>query len=163
MGASWSPVRRIRSGGMIACGSAYIFMYIYIYTSTLVYTYIAVYVLTFSLLTCLADQALMPCAWRQRQVISLTNNQMPHWMSCAACVGTTFGLRLEAHRLRPPDVPKNGFVDKVPNAKRHPEKARHAMYSEIGTTPQMQNEHLQSKDDVPCLARGIFSGALLPG
>ena len=139
------------------------YIYIYVYTSTLVYTYIAVYVLTFSLLTCLADQARMPCAWGQRQVISLTNNQMPHWMSCAACVGTTFGPRLEAHRLRPPDVPKNGFVDKVPNAKRHPEKARHAMYSEIGTTPQMQNEHLQSKDDVPYLARGIFSGALLPG
>ncbi len=100
MGARWSPVRRITGCGMIACGSAYIFeyiyIYIYIYTSTLVYTYIAVYVLTFSLLTCLADQARMPCAWGQRQVISLTNNQMPHWMSCAACVGTTFGLRLEA-------------------------------------------------------------------
>ena len=163
MGAGSSPVRRITGGGMIACGSAYIIMYIYIYTSTLVYTYIAVYVMTFSLLTCLADQARMPCARRQRQVISLTNNQMPHWMSCAACVGTTFGLRLRAHRLRPPDVPKYGFVDKFPNAKRHPEKARHARYSGIGTTPQMQNEHLQSKDDVPYLARGISSGALLPG
>ena len=122
----------------------------------MVYTYIAVYVLTFSLLTCLADQVRMPCARRQRQVISLTNNQMPHWMSCAACVGTTFGLRLRAHCLRPPDVPKYRFVDKVPNAKRHPEKARHAMYSEIGTTPQMQNEHLQSKDDVPYLVEGYF-------
>jgi hypothetical protein len=108
------------------CIYLYVYIYIYTYTSTLVYTYIAVYVLTFSLLTCLADQVRMPCARRQRQVISLTNNQMPHWMSCAACVGTTFGLRLEAHRLRPPDVPKHGFVNKVPNAKRHPEKARHA-------------------------------------
>ena len=54
----------------------YISVYIYTYTGTLVYTYIAVCALTFSLLTCLADQVCMPCARRQRQVISLTNNQI---------------------------------------------------------------------------------------